>query len=233
MADNSHLLRLPLELRLEVYRYIIPDLITIAPCQPYLQLPRVLASSAKTPIPPWFEHSPLPTPCMAAISASRAPVLPADPCLPLHLTCRAVHNELSQFHHYHSTAHSIELEFCSATCMLAYAIAAPAHVLRRVRQVDVKVPGPVSGNGDGCVAMSALQVHVDGFEWRLREAMTAPRKMVKNRDDEQDVVTASTSETVACAIVLQEKDSHARRGAGICKGRDGLVPVSVLLAAAA
>ena len=138
MASESPFLRLPLELRQQIYDCALPPLLTVRPCAPDLRTPSPPASIFPTKRP-CLTYCALPQSCASVASASRDPLIPADPCLSLHLTCRVIHQELCGYRHCHSSAHSLKLAFCSATCMAVYTSRVPACILRRVRRVEMMI----------------------------------------------------------------------------------------------
>lgn len=169
MADTSPFLRLPLEIRQHIYDYAAPSLLAIEPCVPD---PRTLPSTTSRAHTksPCLSYCVLPRPCASILDASRHPRVPADPCLSLHLSCRTIHEELCQYRHCHSLPHSLQLAFCSATCMAFYTSRATALVLRRTRRVEMMVyrTGGMAEGSNG--AKNILQVYSKLLVPHLRRA---------------------------------------------------------------
>lgn len=190
MASDSPFLRLPLELRQQIYDCALPPLLTVRPCVPDLRNPSPPACNLPTKRA-CLTYCALPQSCASVVSASRDPLIPADPCLSLHLTCRAIHEELCSYRHCHASAHSLKLAFCSATCMAVYTSRVPAFILRRVRRVEMMIyltGWMLEGIGD-------MQTVVEAYATRLIPRLQEAWRTTPGGEQEQACIEGLRDES--------------------------------------
>jgi hypothetical protein len=114
--------------------------------------------------------------------------------------------------------------------MLAYAVAAPTKVMRRVRAVDVwsgccaEGDGEVEG-GEGGVGSGAVKLYVEGLQRRVKEVMRGECRR-------GGTMREARAKGVVCEVALMggqglgEEEEEVPRVNG--KGKDGLVRVRIL-----